>query len=100
MARGSFSTPMTEDTIVEFDTVMKLLSLMNINSERKSDSAKREVDWGSYARFSEWPGTGIWNLYREYAGGGRVIEMTGANRPCYFVVTQKTTGYTGGREEL
>ena len=70
MARGSFSTPMTEDTIVEFGTVMKLLSLMNINSERLAADSGGAFDWGGHPRPDQRPHPGIWDFHREYAGGG------------------------------
>ena len=67
MARGSFSTPMTEDTIVEFGTVMKLLSLMNINSVGQSVGTKWKINRGRDARSYQRSDNGVWNIYRKYA---------------------------------
>ena len=67
MARGSFSTPMTEDTIVEFGTVMKLLSLMNINSVWVTHPPKWPDCGSCDARSYQWPDKGVRNLYRKYA---------------------------------
>ena len=68
MARGFFSTPMTEDTIVEFGTVMKLLSLMNIKRVRLTDYSR----WQAHRRrdpcAGERPYHGLRHFHRKHAG--------------------------------
>ena len=78
MARGFFSTPMTEDTIVEFGTVMKLLSLMNVNHVGQSDHPERQTHRRRHARPHQRSIEGIRNFYRKYAGSRGVNHSAGA----------------------
>ena len=63
MARGFFSTPMTEDTIVEFGTVMKLLSLMNIKLVGVADFAERQACRCRHARHGQPAAAWVWDFY-------------------------------------
>ena len=61
-----------------------MLSIMTITRERLTNHSGRETGGRGDARPCERPDKRLWHFYREYAGGGRINDLTGAVCPCLF----------------
>ena len=57
---------------------------MTITRERKSNPPGRQTGWRGDPCFSERSDERVWDFYREYAGGGGINDLTGAEAPVFF----------------
>ena len=77
-----------------FFVFVKLLSLMTNTRERFPHRSGRKTYRCGHPRFCERPHKRIRDIYREYAGSGGVMFLTGEKFPCLFAVIYVIVNYT------